>query len=1339
MALQTNVLENGEWVTRNVDPLELFRQSRSTQPKTKQQLPSTPPTYGILTKTVIESPVVRWILPVQLRSSRCNDIAFIGDHFVQIRELRGDTQLQDVIVRHDFGSRIKNAQVIGPSADPPDGMENDGGIKCEDGDVEMADSVFADSQSGGQNGQLPPQLLALVLERGDLIFLYLKEDSAGKLEFVFARYDIPESPVPYPGFHMVVNPSSRYMALACTANLFYLYELESMETLRERHAKGQKLRPVKAIKPRAVSGIIHQIQFLYPNPADDYHVILMLILVHNETSRLSTYDWEQDENLEEIFQNEKSGYRLDNQWQMPILVIPLTVHHSFILVTESCCAMCLDIMTGSPRFESFDPEEHEDTIHHLGNNRPLWTAWTRPPRLPRYVETKDVIYLAREDGVIQFIEIDEDASLETMVAVGTMECNINTALACSWDQFADVLITSGDSGPGALARVKARGRLEKIGPIPNWSPSVDFVVANISPKSTEENKKATMAKRRADSQVEFPLRPDRIFACSGRGSSGSIAEYRYGLAARIGLQWSWEAPVRRCWALPALDETLDGGLRLLLALPNRTDVVDVSDDWSGLDNLAQDQVSYDLSSSTLAAGVSQSAILQVTTSSVTIITPTESTRHLCHDIDADLSEVITDAAISDNTVALSLHGSSGYQVKSIVVEGLNFTSGPSFQVEGEVTCLALGHINSRLVMMAGIWQTNTASLAIYPTGSLQEGSEVQPIILDLCRGRLTEDPSVQTNGRSTYMEALTSIIVVEENGSTISLAIGTRSGEIFTVAIDSAAPPPGFQHCCEKFALESTHIFPLNEGTEPPAVFACSDAGLSVLTDYSTHGGPHFEKKIRVWPINVEEQGMPTPVINSVLRIRSNLSGGYGNVVLMIAGSTIYISELQSEPKPVLRHLHLGRTPSKVMYSCRLEALVVAVCKNGRPSVVFLDPENGDDLSFPTDSRGDKIDYISGLGEKGTTIRDMTEWKYHKGGRTWEFIVIAMRAQNAQSHPGRLLIISADKREDDVRRIRFFTKWKNSYPAPVWSIAPEEQGLFACVGKVIYYDMLNNEEKKLEEAKKYELSSPAGWMKVVDGHLHTATAHHSLEIIDYKSDPNDETMTRLYTDDHAKDSVHFTEAATEPHQPITLLSDMCCGLWGMWVPARENRPLQTVFQADLHASVRRFAKGRTRPQWASMSRKTQYGCVPNSADGSDIIGLSIDGSLRHFTLLDVDAWRLLRYIQNLALMTDSICPFEPWQNVADPQSNPAWDPEDPEPQLKPLMNMQVDGDVLQRCLDKRALEQLTSEPECANRFRQLLDALGSGKYTESFQDSDNASLYLDLAYDILRYYLAPVL
>jgi hypothetical protein len=77
MSFQTSVLRDGHWVTETVDVDDALRAAAATGAKYSKPVQEAPE-CGILFKTVIESPIVRWILPVRLRSSRYNDIAFIG-------------------------------------------------------------------------------------------------------------------------------------------------------------------------------------------------------------------------------------------------------------------------------------------------------------------------------------------------------------------------------------------------------------------------------------------------------------------------------------------------------------------------------------------------------------------------------------------------------------------------------------------------------------------------------------------------------------------------------------------------------------------------------------------------------------------------------------------------------------------------------------------------------------------------------------------------------------------------------------------------------------------------------------------------------------------------------------------------------------------------------------------------------------------------------------------------------------------------------------------------------------------------------------------------------------
>ncbi|KAK8011479.1 mono-functional DNA-alkylating methyl methanesulfonate N-term-domain-containing protein [Apiospora arundinis] len=1334
MALQHNVFEGGRWVTRPLDPLELFRETTAAKPKARPR-PAEPPNYGILTRTIIDSPVIRWVLPVHLRSSRNHDVAFIGDNFIQICELGQDSQLHNVIRKTDFGSRIRNACVIGP---PPNYFrDNNPRIKTEDDDVEMLDSTHAPGTARTPPGALPPQFIALVLERGALVFLYLKEESNGRLEFVSSCHEMPDKSLVHPGFHMVIDPSSRYLALGCAQSNFIVYELESMETLVTRHAQRYPLNPIKSFRSRAMNGVIHKLAFLYPASGNDDHIILMMIIIHKQAGRVAVYDWELGEDLTTVFREEKRGYHLEPRWQLPLLIVPLTVRSSLMIITEQHSAVLHGLPHGPPLFEPFTLGEHEESEYHFGNHQPLWTAWTRPYRLPAFLKNGDVIYLAREDGIITFLEIGFDSDLQTSTVMGSVDCNIDTAFGCVWDSLADVLVTGGDSGSGAVWNIEARERPKQIGTIPNWSPTVDI--------ATTKSVISTKSKRRGNPDSQTAYQQDRIFACSGRGKSGSITEFRHGLEASIGLEMDYEIPVKHCWPVPLPDHEVDGGLHLLLSSPNRSDLLFISDDFTQAELTAQLDVPYDLSSSTLACSVTDGSAIQVTAGALTIVTPDDNTRHLAHEFAGGADASIAHAASKDRIVGLALNAGSLFSITTLTVDGLNVSQSPSFGVDGEVTCLTLAKIAGSMVLIAGVWRPGGPVLALYPIEQMHNGLPAPVEVQIIASLRLeTSDPDPDA-GELMKIEAVTSIVTAQEQTDSTSLVLGTRSGDVFTMVLNPGdLPNATMRH--DKFGLSAAEVLDLSNDGEPPSLFVCCNSELTVLRDFRRDPSPLFETKLRVLPTKSSDAAMATPTINSVARLPQNLTTRpFCAPVVMVSGTVIYIAELELQPKPVLRHFKLHRKPVKVLYSQRLNALMVVVCDEfecDRHSLLFIDADTGEDLSLPLNGYMEETDYISGLGDEDVVVRSIASWRYQRSGREWDYIVLATTLGSM----GRLLVITSEvvdvdesgtseSHQSPSRKIRFWTKWRSKpYGAPIHSIATDPHGVFLCSGTEVHYEIIDMVDKKLKTSKVHELSSPAQWMEVVDGKLHVVTSTDSLEVLDYKSNPEDDTMVRLYSDDKAKLGSHCIETGDVQQaydvQQITLFSDICCGLWGLWQPPGGVRPLQTVFLAELPMTIRRFARCRSRPQWQQYTRDLEYDRIRNSPDDADIIGLGIDGSMQHFVLLGMDAWRLLRFIHNLALQSPIICPFA--EAVADIE----WS--DSEPRADSIKERQVDGDILQRCYDKHALEELMADPGAYYRFRELLTVMCEGCYVRDFSESTSSRRYFELGYAVLRYYLAPV-
>ena len=320
-------------------------------------------------------------------------------------------------------------------------------VKSEENDVVMD---LDDSHPGvatPKPTELPPQILVLVLESGDTVFLYLHSPE-GVLRFEVQPFRSPLSQLVRPGFHMTADPSSRYLALGSAQKSFVVYELESLKS------RDSFLNPVVTYRVRSVQGVIHKMQFLYPRPGDDHHIILLLIIIRHGRSRMVTYEWELGDSLRDVFAEEKRGHPMPVENQMPIMLIPLTVCSAFIAISEEQIAVCTDTLHGSPKFESVTiGEERPPTDNFHGRGEPLWVAWARPFRLHEYFTTNDCIYLAREDGVVYFVDADSESTVNGSLYIDKVDCNISAAFSCLYDQYDDVLVMGSDSSAGAIWKV----------------------------------------------------------------------------------------------------------------------------------------------------------------------------------------------------------------------------------------------------------------------------------------------------------------------------------------------------------------------------------------------------------------------------------------------------------------------------------------------------------------------------------------------------------------------------------------------------------------------------------------------------------------------------------------------------------------------------------------------------------------------------------------------------------------------------------------------------------------------------------------------------------------------
>jgi hypothetical protein len=138
-----------------------------------------PEVVGILSQSLHPSPTIRLILPARIRSKAQNDVIFVGENFVQLREFLPTGQLADVIAKVDLGSQILSAKVISAKGQQEESAVDQ--IIKQELDDEYYDANDPDQVS------FPPQLLVVSTAACNVVFLFARNRAAGSVEFVFAK------------------------------------------------------------------------------------------------------------------------------------------------------------------------------------------------------------------------------------------------------------------------------------------------------------------------------------------------------------------------------------------------------------------------------------------------------------------------------------------------------------------------------------------------------------------------------------------------------------------------------------------------------------------------------------------------------------------------------------------------------------------------------------------------------------------------------------------------------------------------------------------------------------------------------------------------------------------------------------------------------------------------------------------------------------------------------------------------------------------------------------------------------------------------------------------------
>ena len=197
MAVPTRVLENGQWVTRLLDPYQILVQNRDHQKSKASNSvePSETPTRALLTQTLVRSPLIRSIHTAKIRHSTKNDVVLVCDDNVLVKEAFPDYNMSTILTKSDFDSRIRNATVcynMESSLVPGKFSEiDDLKIEVEEDAAIASFSQSAKSAKESFSPHLSPQILVLVLESFKVVFMYGTSGAAQRPQFFQSQKHLP--------------------------------------------------------------------------------------------------------------------------------------------------------------------------------------------------------------------------------------------------------------------------------------------------------------------------------------------------------------------------------------------------------------------------------------------------------------------------------------------------------------------------------------------------------------------------------------------------------------------------------------------------------------------------------------------------------------------------------------------------------------------------------------------------------------------------------------------------------------------------------------------------------------------------------------------------------------------------------------------------------------------------------------------------------------------------------------------------------------------------------------------------------------------------------------------
>lgn len=365
---------------------------------------------------------------------------------------------------------------------------------------------------------------------------------------------------------------------------------------------------------------------------------------------------------------------------------------------------------------------------------------------------------------------------------------------------------------------------------------------------------------------------------------------------------------------------------------------------------------------------------------------------------------------------------------------------------------------------------------------------------------------------------------------------------------------------------------------------------------------------------------------------------------LAISGKQILGVEIGNEITGISSGINLPGSAQRIIYCETTESLVVAATVDGRPAIVFPGKE---------EAETEVISLKHAQSSRHTDrILSLTQWWLNISSGDLsvkdEFIV-------AGTSSGAIFILRQNHYvkhstlKGKETRFRIFMEQRFAHPIhAVLQGGTSGEILFCCIGDSLRSMAININEETLVSLAEYQLPSHAVSMNWNSQYLSVLTAKDSIMTFLYKDNGKFQLQ---YVDEGSRtglDHVSFPlEGCTPPGIGSTLLlvSDKDCSVVGLHYQRKTfagqavPREYVTLFEAEMPSCTTKFRLAATGHNWDTDQNELPLsGVIPWGEHREDLLGISIDGSVRRFTLVDDSLLKLLEILEHIARQDQKICP-----------------------------------------------------------------------------------------------------